>query len=66
VVGPVGVPFLAPPGDAPALAERILWLARDRTLRARIGESHRRRVAAEFPPERMCCEMAALLEEGLK
>lgn len=66
VVGPAGVPFLAPPGDAPALAERILWLARDSALRARIGETHRRRVAAEFPPERMCREMAALLEDGLK
>ena len=66
VVGPAGVRFLAPPGDAPALAERILWLARDPTLRARIGETHRRRVAAEFSPERMCREMAALLEDGLK
>ena len=65
-VGPAGAPFLAPPGDAPALAERILRLARDPTLRARIGETHRRRVAAEFPPDRMCREMAALLEEGLK
>jgi len=66
VVGPAGVRFLAPPGDAPALAERILWLARDPTLRARIGETHRRRVAAEFSPERMCREMAALLEDGLE
>ena len=65
-VGPAGVPFLAPPGDAPALAARILRLARDPTLRAEIGETHRRRVAAEFPPDRMYREMTALLEDGLR
>jgi glycosyltransferase involved in cell wall biosynthesis len=64
-VGSAGAPFLAPPGDAAALAERILRLARNPTLRARIGEAHRHRIAAEFSVERMCREMVALLEGGL-
>lgn len=64
-VGPAGAPFLAPPGDAPALAEHILRLARDPALRAEVGEAHRRRIATEFPPGRMCRDMVDLLEQGL-
>ena len=40
-VGVSGVSFLAPPGDAPALAEAILRFATDSELRARVGRANR-------------------------
>ncbi len=50
--------LLYPPGDAPALAERLRRLAGDRSLRARLGEAARRS-AGEFSPERV----AEMVEE---
>jgi len=66
VVGPAGAPYLAPPGDAEALAERIVCLARDCGLRTRLGEANRRRAAGEFSPERMCRDMVAIVRRGLE
>lgn len=40
--------LLAPPGDAPALAEALARLAGDPALRARLGAAGRERVLAEF------------------
>jgi glycosyltransferase involved in cell wall biosynthesis len=65
VVGRAGAAHLAPPGDAEALAARIVELARDAALRARVGEANRRRAAAEFAPERMCRDMVAIVRRGL-
>jgi len=64
-VGPDGHPFLAPPGDAELLADRIVELALNQELRAELGTANRRRVEMEFSPQRMCEEMVALLARGL-
>jgi glycosyltransferase involved in cell wall biosynthesis len=63
-VGSAGAPYLAPPGDAEALAERILKLAVDPPLRSTLGEEHRRRVSNYYDPVRMCEETVALLVKG--
>jgi glycosyltransferase involved in cell wall biosynthesis len=60
-----GAPFLAAPGDAVALGERIVRLAGDPGLRARLGEAYRRRVAAEFSVQRMCERMTAAIVRQL-
>lgn len=65
-VGATGFPFLAPPGDAAALADRIIALATDPERRAQVGAMNARRVALEFNPQQMCEEMAVLLSRGLK
>jgi glycosyltransferase involved in cell wall biosynthesis len=64
-VGSDGYPFLAPPGDAETLADRIVTLAMDPELRARLGALNRRRIAMKFSPKRMYEEMVTLLSRGL-
>lgn len=64
-VGPNGYPFLAPPGDAEALADRIVELAVNQELRAELGTANRHRIEMEFSPHRMCEEMVDLLSIGL-
>ncbi len=61
-VGPDGYRFLSPPGDAPALAERVLELLRDSRLRADIGASMRKRVETEHDPRTVCAKAAAFVE----
>lgn len=53
--------LLAAPGDASALADRIIALALDRDLRTRIGNLNQMRALAEFAPGRMCQEMVSLM-----
>jgi len=65
VLGAAGRPWLAPAGDAEALAGVILKLARDPALRAAVGEENRKRVRDDYDPARMCDETAALLAECL-
>lgn len=64
-VGPAGYAFLAPPGDAEALANRIVRLATDRNLRADIAAVNRRRIETEFSPNLMCQETVALVRGRL-
>ena len=64
-VGPDGYPFLAPPGDAEALADRILELAMDPELRAKLGAANHRRIELEFSSQRMCEDTVALLSKAL-
>jgi len=52
-----------PPADAAALREAIATLARDPSLRARMGAAGRARVSSEFTLERMADRTAALYEE---
>ena len=66
VLGPDGYQFLAPPGDAEALAERILRLATDHSLREKVGAANKLRVAEEFNPRLTCKQMASLIAEGLR
>ena len=51
--------LLCAPGDAGALAAAIVTLASDRTLRARLGEAGRARVAAEFDVDACARALAA-------
>ena len=52
--------FLAPPGDATGLAERIAQLAADPALRTRMGAAGRDRVLAEFDIRKEAARIAAL------
>jgi glycosyltransferase involved in cell wall biosynthesis len=65
-VGPEGEQYLAPPGDAESLADRILKLASDPLLRARVGAMNRSRIETEFSPRHMCEQVTALMIEGLR
>ncbi|PYS84883.1 MAG: glycosyltransferase [Acidobacteria bacterium] len=65
-VGPGGYEFLAPPGDDGALADRILRLVAEPSLRAELGAANRLRIESEFSPRRMCEQTAAVIIEGLR
>ncbi len=65
-VGPDGYQLLSKPGDSEALANRILQLVTDYTMRAKLGTANRFRVENEFSPQRMCEQTAALIIEGLR
>ncbi len=54
------------PQDANALARALMRLLRDETLRARLGENARRRVAECFSRDVMVTRMLALYESVLK
>lgn len=61
VLGPSAHALLVPAGDAAAMADRILMLASNPTLRRTVGEANRRRVQAEYTWEIMGRTMATLL-----
>jgi glycosyltransferase involved in cell wall biosynthesis len=63
-LGPEGSRLLAPPGDAPSLADRIVEAASDPALRADLGAAGRRRIETAFSPRRMCSAMTDLLAGG--
>ena len=65
VVGSDGVPFLAPLGDADALAAVLLRLARDDDLRARLGHAYEHRVRTEFTVEGMLASYREVLVTAL-
>jgi len=60
-VGPTGLPFLAPAGDAAALAEIILKLANDPTLCSNLGAENQNRIKNKYNSTRMCAETVSLL-----
>jgi glycosyltransferase involved in cell wall biosynthesis len=64
-VGPAGAPFLAPPGDAEALAGVILRLAGDPALCSTLGGENRKRVGDNYDPVRMCEETVTFLANCL-
>lgn len=57
--------WLAPPGDADTLADRILRLALDPGLRATLGARNRMRVENEFSAPQTCARMVGLLSRAL-
>jgi len=66
-VGDIGVmvasengPFLAPPGDRPALAEALTRLAGDPALRKRIGEANRAKARGDYDESAMIERYRAL------
>lgn len=61
VVGAEGVEFLAPAGDAAALAQVILKLASDAALCATIGNQNRKRIRDHYASQRMCEETVVYL-----
>lgn len=63
LVGLRGEPFLAPPKDDKALAEAILKLANDASLRVTIGAANQKRVADKYTALRMCHQTVAVLQE---
>jgi glycosyltransferase involved in cell wall biosynthesis len=64
-VGPDGYGFLAPPGDAPALADAVVRIADDRQEGRRLGERYAARVREEFSVSRMLEGHTGVLERAL-
>lgn len=64
-VGPEGLPFLAPPGDADALADRIGRLLSHDSLRASLGAALRDRAGRMFDVRDMCEGAARFVETKL-
>jgi glycosyltransferase involved in cell wall biosynthesis len=62
-VGQEGYPYLAPPGDAEALAGKILLLMQSRELRAQVGAANRRRITQEFNTQHACKQMADFISQ---
>jgi len=65
-VGDPGLAWLAPPGDADALARLVLQLADHPDVRAELGSQNRQRVETEFNLERMNARLATLLSAALE
>lgn len=65
-VGEAGGGYLAPPADAPALANILLQLIGSAGLRATLGSAMRQRAVELFGEERMCRETAEYLADSLK
>lgn len=57
--------LLVPPGDAAALAEALSRLLSNTEIRASMGQTARRHVAAHFTVERMCADTIQLYRELL-
>jgi glycosyltransferase involved in cell wall biosynthesis len=49
-VGPDGISFLAPFGDADSMAAKVLELAQNPSLRTRLGRLNRNRIETQFSP----------------
>jgi glycosyltransferase involved in cell wall biosynthesis len=64
-LGPGAELWLAPSGDAETMAGRVLTALSQSALRLEWGAQLRQRVAMEFAPERMCCEMVSLIATAL-
>ncbi|HJQ32174.1 MAG TPA: glycosyltransferase [Pyrinomonadaceae bacterium] len=64
-VGPEGQRFLAPHGDAEALASRIVELAENPAARAALGRANRQRVETEFTYDRLGQQTSALILRAL-
>ncbi len=64
-LGVNGFPFLSPPGDVNGLADAIVRLALDSSLRRRLGEENRRRIDEVFSVDAMCKKMVAVINATL-
>jgi glycosyltransferase involved in cell wall biosynthesis len=57
--------LLVPPEDAPALAQAILQLVKDRALRKKMGALARKRVQAHYTTDVMCQQYLQIMTDGL-
>jgi glycosyltransferase involved in cell wall biosynthesis len=57
---------LVPARDAQRLADAIVTLARDASLRERLGSAARRDVGTRFAAERLVCDIDALYSASLR
>ncbi len=57
--------LLVPPEDAPALAQAILRLVKDRALRKKMGVLARKRVQAHYTTDVMCQQYLQIMTDGL-
>lgn len=64
-IGPESYRFLAPPGDASTMAERIIALALDPEARAQAGAENRRRIESEFSARNMYLNTLSVIAEAL-
>lgn len=64
-LGKPGRPFLAAPGDPSGLADAVLRLARDPTLRARVGQANAELIRQRHPAGATSQVYARLLADGL-
>ncbi len=64
-VGAAGIPFLAPFANPDALASKILELAQNPALRARLGHLNRQRIETEFSPRVLGERVSALISSAL-
>jgi glycosyltransferase involved in cell wall biosynthesis len=65
-LGDPGQAWLAPPGDASVLADKICALAQDPALRRRLGGLNQERVQDHFSPQQMTRRMTALMGQVLR
>ena len=65
-VGEAGHELLAPPGDAEALAARIIGLALKNEVRRKAGVLNRQRIDTEFPPRGMSQKIRSLIAARLQ
>jgi glycosyltransferase involved in cell wall biosynthesis len=65
-VGPTGYDFLAPPGNAELLAEKMVYFAENPTQRKHVGAINRERVQTVFSVEKMCTETTIIIKNILQ
>ena len=61
-VGPAGESWLAPPGDADTLAQKLITLLRDEQTRQILATQLQHRIQTEFAPQTMCEQMMQLIQ----
>ena len=61
-VGPAGESWLAPPGDADTLAQKLITLLRDEQTRQILATQLQYRIETEFAPQTMCERMMQLIQ----
>ena len=60
-VGPEGAAYLAPPGDADTLADKLIALLQNPPARQQLGQALQHRAQTEFAPQTMCQRMVMLM-----
>lgn len=60
-VGAAGAPWLAPPGDAPDLARKLVTLLGEPQLRAELGRRNQQRALEQFCSTKMAAQLDRLL-----